>query len=87
MVGCEDESGLLMPLAWVALHAGHAGNAATAAAIIAHARSRLSHWKTPRRIEFLAALPRNDRGKIARSELKAQAKALSPPAARTKEGA
>jgi len=56
--------------------ARHAPTAATAAAIIAHARAKLSHWKAPRRIEFLAELPRNDRGKVARSELKARAQAL-----------
>ena len=76
VVGCEDERGLVAPLAWVALHAGHAPTAATAEAIVAHARGRLSHWKTPRRVEFLGELPRNDRGKVARVELKARAKAL-----------
>jgi benzoate-CoA ligase family protein len=79
VVGQEDERGLVAPLAYVALHAGHEASPATIAALIAHARAKLSHWKAPHRFEFLADLPRNDRGKVARAELRARAKAKGSP--------
>jgi benzoate-CoA ligase family protein len=87
VVGFEDERGLVQPLAFVALHGGHSAGAAVAEAIVAHARAKLSHWKVPRRVEFLAELPRNDRGKIARSELRARARTPSAPESGAAEGA
>ncbi len=73
VVGCEDERGLVTPLAYVVVHDGQSPGAALAATLIDHVRSKLAHYKAPRRIEWLAALPRNDRGKIARAELRARA--------------
>ncbi len=77
VVGCEDERGLVTPLAFVALHAGHAPSPALAAELIDHAKRCLSHYKAPRRIEFLPELPRNDRGKIARAELKQRGRGVA----------
>ncbi|MSR45727.1 MAG: benzoate-CoA ligase family protein [Planctomycetes bacterium] len=73
VVGCEDERGLVTPLAWVALHDGEAATPSSAESIVAHARAKLANYKAPRRVRFLDALPRNDRGKIARNELRARA--------------
>jgi acyl-CoA synthetase (AMP-forming)/AMP-acid ligase II len=41
-----------------------------AASIIAWARARIAAYKTPRYVEFVAALPRNASGKILRRELR-----------------
>lgn len=39
--------------------------------IIAFARSRIAHFKAPKSVDFVAALPRNASGKILRRELRA----------------
>jgi acyl-CoA synthetase (AMP-forming)/AMP-acid ligase II len=41
-----------------------------AASIIAWARARIAAYKTPKYVEFVAALPRNASGKILRRELR-----------------
>ena len=41
----------------------------TAEELIEFCRSRLASYKTPKRIEFLDALPRNAAGKLLRREL------------------
>ena len=43
---------------------------ALAAQLIEHCKRELAHYKAPRRIEFVDALPRSDRGKILRRELR-----------------
>jgi acyl-coenzyme A synthetase/AMP-(fatty) acid ligase len=50
-----------------------AGSALTAAELDAHCRARLSDFKQPQRITLLEALPRNDRGKVARDALRSLA--------------
>ena len=40
-------------------------------AIIAFARTRIAHFKAPKSVDFVAALPRNASGKILRRELRA----------------
>jgi long-chain acyl-CoA synthetase len=39
--------------------------------IIAFARTRIAHFKAPKSVDFVAALPRNASGKILRRELRA----------------
>ena len=39
--------------------------------IIAFARSRIAHFKAPKSVDFVVALPRNASGKILRRELRA----------------
>ncbi|MFQ5665461.1 MAG: AMP-binding protein [Candidatus Binatia bacterium] len=46
-----------------------AGQHATAAELIAFARADLAHYKCPRRVEFVARLPREPQGKIRKREL------------------
>ncbi|MCA9638665.1 MAG: acyl-CoA synthetase, partial [Myxococcales bacterium] len=48
----------------------HAADDALAAAIIAHARSQIAAFKAPRRVVFVASLPRTETGKIRRAELR-----------------
>jgi long-chain acyl-CoA synthetase len=46
-----------------------AGANATAEQLIAHTRRDLAHYKCPRRIEFVDALPREPQGKVRKHEL------------------
>jgi fatty-acyl-CoA synthase len=41
------------------------------AGIIAHCRTRIAGYKTPKSVDFIAALPRNPSGKVLRRELRA----------------
>jgi fatty-acyl-CoA synthase len=45
------------------------GAQASAAEIIAFARRDLAHYKCPRRVEFVAQLPREPSGKVRKREL------------------
>jgi acyl-CoA synthetase (AMP-forming)/AMP-acid ligase II len=42
----------------------------TAENVVAHARERLANYKVPRRVEFVATLPRNSAGKVLKVELR-----------------
>jgi acyl-CoA synthetase (AMP-forming)/AMP-acid ligase II len=53
--------------AWVVLRKGHEFDEAD---LIAHARTRLAGYKCPKRVFQLAALPRNQLGKIVRAALR-----------------
>ena len=46
------------------------GKSATAADIIGFTRSRIAGFKTPKSVDFVAALPRNPSGKILRRQLR-----------------
>jgi long-chain acyl-CoA synthetase len=46
------------------------GAAPDAADIIAWARQRIAHFKTPKSVDFVEAIPRNITGKILRRELR-----------------
>ena len=70
VVGREDEEKLVKPCAFVVLKAGERGCEALSAALKAHVKSRLAPHKYPRWFEWRDALPKNDRGKVARKLLK-----------------
>ncbi len=70
VVGREDSAGLVTPFAYVVVHSGFKAGVPLCAELQAHVKSLLAAYKFPRAIEFLDALPRNDRGKIARAELR-----------------
>jgi benzoate-CoA ligase family protein len=74
VVGFDDDDGLTKAKAVVVCRPGAAASpaaeAAVASEIIALCKHKLVHYKAPKRVEFVAALPRNDRGKIARREVK-----------------
>jgi acyl-coenzyme A synthetase/AMP-(fatty) acid ligase len=70
VVGWRDETGLEKAMAFVELKPGFTGSEALAAEIVAYAREHIAAFKAPRRVEFLATLPRTDTGKIRRAELR-----------------
>jgi benzoate-CoA ligase family protein len=70
VVGFKDADGLEKPKAFVALHSGYQAGEALAEALKAHVRERLAPFKAPRQVVFVDALPRNDRGKVLKAELR-----------------
>jgi acyl-coenzyme A synthetase/AMP-(fatty) acid ligase len=70
VVGVEDDAGLVVPRAFVVLRDGRHGSHALAEELKDHVRTRLAPHKYPRLVEFLEALPRNDRGKVERKALR-----------------
>lgn len=46
------------------------GSAVTGADLMAHCRERLAHYKCPRSVEFVEALPRTGSGKISKKEIR-----------------
>jgi acyl-coenzyme A synthetase/AMP-(fatty) acid ligase len=69
VVGYEDDDGLVKALAFVVAK-GASPSAELERAIIEHAKRELAHYKAPRKVQFVDALPRSDRGKILRRELR-----------------
>jgi benzoate-CoA ligase family protein len=72
VIGYEDEERLVKAMAYVVVREGApdgAHAAELAEELIRHCKRELAAYKAPRKIEFVAALPRSDRGKILRREL------------------
>lgn len=57
-----------IPLAVVVKREGYEDT--TENEIIAYARSRLAHFKAPKKVVFVAALPKNGSGKVLKHELR-----------------
>lgn len=70
VVSFKDKDGLDKPRAFVALNPGHDGTETLAESIKAHVRSALEPFKAPRDVKFIDALPRSDRGKVLKTELR-----------------
>ncbi len=70
IVGHEDQEKLVKPFAFVVLRDGRRGDDALAAELKRWIRGRLAPHKYPRWFEWRETLPKNDRGKVARKELK-----------------
>lgn len=77
VVGYRDAAGLERAVAYVELAPGRAPGEALAAEILAHARATIAAFKVPRRVEFVASLPRTETGKIKRAELRKLAASLT----------
>lgn len=77
VVGRDDEAGLTKPLAFVVLAEGFSGTPCLAADLKAFIKGRLAPHKYPRWFEWRDELPRNDRGKVARRVLEAEAAGLA----------
>ena len=50
---------------------GKSGHTLDEAAVIAHCRERIAHFKVPKRVVFVDALPKNPSGKLLKRELRA----------------
>ena len=70
VVGHETD-GLVKPKAFVVLREGLGGSEILADDIKQFVKSRIAVYKYPRWVEFVSSLPKNDRGKIDRKQLKA----------------
>jgi acyl-coenzyme A synthetase/AMP-(fatty) acid ligase len=73
VIGQEDHDGLVKPLAFVVLRDGSAGSPELARELQQFVRDRLAEYKRPRRVEFVAELPKTATGKIRRFQLRALA--------------
>jgi len=70
VVGHDPGDGLVKPKAFVVAREGHEPGEELAQSIKEFVKSRLALYKYPRWVEFVASLPKNDRGKIDRKQLK-----------------
>lgn len=70
VVGCPDDGGLVKPKAFVALKQGYEPSRELALEFKAFVKGRLSPYKYPRWVEFVTGLPRSDRGKVLRTDLR-----------------
>lgn len=72
VIGVPDAEWGEALVAVVELRAGTAPSGDLEAALVDHCRQRLAHFKCPRRVEFVDALPRTETGKISKSRLRDQ---------------
>ncbi|HME91592.1 MAG TPA: benzoate-CoA ligase family protein [Myxococcaceae bacterium] len=70
VIGFQDADGLEKPQAFVVLGSGVEAGEPLAEEIKAHVRNLLAPYKAPRAIRFVAALPKSDRGKVLKSQLR-----------------
>jgi benzoate-CoA ligase len=70
VIGSQDQDGLVKPLACVVLKNRDEASTALADQLKQHVKSLLSPHKYPRRVEFLAELPKTATGKIQRFKLR-----------------
>jgi long-chain acyl-CoA synthetase len=70
VIGAPNEEWGEEVKAVVELSPGRQGNAALAAELIAFCRERLAHFKCPRTVDFMDALPRHDNGKLYKQKLR-----------------
>ncbi len=70
VVGKADPAAGEVPCAFVVLREGHAASAQTQAQLCGHVAERLTGYKQPREVRFVASIPRNPSGKILRRELR-----------------
>ncbi len=74
-IGVPDDEWGESVLAVVEVADGVAADAALATELIAHCRTRLAAFKCPRAVDFVAKLPRQDNGKVAKTKLRANYRA------------
>jgi benzoate-CoA ligase family protein len=65
-----DEDGLVKTKAFVVLRAGHDPSPSLATDLQEHVKTNLARYKYPRVVEFVADLPKNDRGKVDKKALR-----------------
>ena len=75
----DEERGMIVK-AYIVLHPGHTAGPELIAALQGHAKKEIAPYKYPRAIEFVAALPRTQTGKLQRFELRRIAASHAEPA-------
>jgi benzoate-CoA ligase family protein len=70
VIAFEEQTGIHTPQAFVVLRDGYAGTAELAKELQDFVKQRITPYKYPRRIEFLAELPKTAAGKLLRSKLR-----------------
>ncbi len=80
VVGREDDAGMTKPLAYVVPAAGFEGSDELARTLKDHLQGRLALHKYPRWFEWCSGLPKNDRGKVDRKQLRRAATEPGSPA-------
>jgi benzoate-CoA ligase family protein len=70
VVGHDAGDGLVKPKAFLVLREGRAPGEELTEEIKSFVKTRLALYKYPRWVEYVASLPKNDRGKIDRKKLK-----------------
>jgi acyl-coenzyme A synthetase/AMP-(fatty) acid ligase len=66
----HEADGLVKPKAFVVLREGFDGSEKLVEEIKQFVKERIAVYKYPRWVEFVSSLPKNDRGKIDRKQLK-----------------
>jgi long-chain acyl-CoA synthetase len=87
VIGVPDEEWGETVVAVVQLREGREPGDELAAELIAYARERLAHFKCPRRVDFVADLPRTDAGKLYKRRLRDEYRAAAAAAASGKDTA
>jgi 2-aminobenzoate-CoA ligase len=72
VIGIADEERGMVPKAFIVLRSGHKGDAEMVKTLQDHVKSEIAPYKYPRRIEFRAALPKTQTGKLQRFALRAE---------------
>ena len=80
VIAFEEETGLHTPKAFVVLREGYAGSADLVRELQDFVKQRITPYKYPRRIEFLAELPKTAAGKVLRYKLREMSRAAVPQA-------
>lgn len=70
VIGKPDEERGMIVKAFCVLKPGHTGDAAMVKALQDHVKATIAPFKYPREIEFVAALPRTETGKLQRFRLR-----------------
>ena len=70
VIAFEEETGLHTPEAFVVLREGHTGSAELVRELQNFVKQRITPYKYPRRVEFLAELPKSPAGKLLRYQLR-----------------
>ena len=73
VVAAPDEDRGQVVMAYVVLREGYTASEELVAELQAHVKAEIAPFKYPRRVEFVAALPRTSTGKLQRFVLRQQA--------------
>jgi len=70
VVGAEDADGLTIPVAFVVTNVGYEPNDALGRELMEFVKNEIAPYKYPRRVEFVAELPKSAQGKVQRWRLR-----------------